>query len=76
MYKPSTYLKVAYFPTYLPIWDLFPTELVTKMKPNINSGMLFVEAFMMWNKLSELGMFEELGMINIIFSKRWRVVMI
>jgi hypothetical protein len=39
-------------------------------------GMLFVEAFMVWNKLSELGMFEELGMINIIFSKRWRVVMI
>jgi hypothetical protein len=37
MYKPSTYLEVAYFPTYMPIWDLFPTELVTKMKPNINS---------------------------------------
>jgi hypothetical protein len=38
MYKPSTYLKVAYFPTYLPIHETyFPTELVTKMKPNINS---------------------------------------
>jgi hypothetical protein len=37
MYKPSTYVEVAYFPTYLPIWDLFPTELVTKMKPNMNS---------------------------------------
>jgi hypothetical protein len=35
MYKPSTYLVVTYFPTY--IWDLFPTELVTKMKPNVNS---------------------------------------
>jgi hypothetical protein len=37
MCKPSTYLKVAYFPTYLPIWDLFLTELVTMMKQNINS---------------------------------------
>jgi hypothetical protein len=37
MYKPSTYLEAAYLPTYLPIWDLFPTELVTKMKPNISS---------------------------------------
>jgi len=27
MYKPSTYLEVTYF----------PTELVTKVKPNINS---------------------------------------
>jgi hypothetical protein len=35
MYKPSTYLVVTYFPTY--IWDLFPTELVTKVKPNVNS---------------------------------------
>jgi hypothetical protein len=39
MHKPSTYLVIAYFPTYLPIyiWDLFPTELVIKVKPNINS---------------------------------------
>ncbi len=39
MYKPSTYLVVTYFPTYLPIyiWGLFPTQLVTKVKPNINS---------------------------------------
>jgi hypothetical protein len=37
MYKPSTYLEVAYFPTYMPIWNLLPTELVTKMKPNMNS---------------------------------------
>jgi hypothetical protein len=39
MYKPSTYLLVAYFLTYLSIYmrDLFPTELVTKVKPNINS---------------------------------------
>jgi hypothetical protein len=39
MYKPSTYLVVAYFPTYLPtsVWNLFPTELVTKVKLNINS---------------------------------------
>jgi len=38
MYKPSPYLEVGYFPylsTY--IWDLFPPELVTKVKPNINS---------------------------------------
>jgi hypothetical protein len=39
MYKPSTYLLVVtYFPIYLPIYDTyFPTELVTKVKPNINS---------------------------------------
>jgi hypothetical protein len=38
MYKPSTYLVVTYFPTYLPIYEyLFLTELVTKVKPNINS---------------------------------------
>jgi hypothetical protein len=43
MYKASTSLVVTYFPsyllTYLPthVWDLFPTELITKMKPNINS---------------------------------------
>jgi hypothetical protein len=38
MYKPSIYLVVAFFfnlSTY--IWDLFLTELVTKVKPNINS---------------------------------------
>jgi len=35
MYKPSTSLAVTYFPTY--IRDLFLTELVTKVKPNINS---------------------------------------
>ncbi len=38
--KPSTYLKVAYFATYLLIIlyneTYFPTELVIKMKPNIN----------------------------------------
>jgi len=37
MNKPPTYLLVAYFPTYLPMRDLFPTILVTKVKPNINS---------------------------------------
>ncbi len=38
MYKPSIYLVVTYFPTYLPIDETsFPTELVTKVKPNINS---------------------------------------
>jgi hypothetical protein len=43
MYKPSTYLVMTYFLTYLYIyiyiyiWDLFPTEFVTKVKPNINS---------------------------------------
>jgi len=38
MYKPSTQLVITYFPTYLPtyIWELFPTQLVTKVKPNIN----------------------------------------
>jgi len=35
MYKPSTSLPITYFPTY--IWDLFLTEFVTKVKPNINS---------------------------------------
>jgi hypothetical protein len=33
MYKPSNYLVVTIFPTY--IWELFPT--VTKVKPDINS---------------------------------------
>jgi hypothetical protein len=38
MYKPSTYLEIAYFPAYLPISETnFPTELVTKVKPNITS---------------------------------------
>jgi hypothetical protein len=38
MYKPSTYLVDAYFPTYISsyIWDLFLTKLITKVKPNIN----------------------------------------
>jgi hypothetical protein len=35
MYKPSTFVLVTYFPTY--IWDLLPTELVTNVKPNVNS---------------------------------------
>jgi len=34
MYLASSYL-FSYLFTY--IWDLFPTELVTQMKPNINS---------------------------------------
>ncbi len=38
MYEPSTYPLIAYFPTYLPIYETyFHTELVTKVKPNINS---------------------------------------
>jgi hypothetical protein len=39
MCKASTYLVVMYIPTYLPInvRDLFPTKLVTKVKPNTNS---------------------------------------
>jgi hypothetical protein len=38
MYKSSTYLLVTYFPTYLPLCETyFPTELVTKVKPNITS---------------------------------------
>ncbi len=36
MYTPLTYLIITYFPTYLPIWDLFSTKLITKVKPNIN----------------------------------------
>jgi hypothetical protein len=31
MYKPSTYVVVIYFPTYLPIYETyFPTELVNQ----------------------------------------------
>jgi hypothetical protein len=39
MYKPSTYLLSGYLFYYIStyIWDLFPIELVTKVKPNINS---------------------------------------
>jgi hypothetical protein len=37
-YKPSTYLLITYFHTYLPIYETyFPTQLVTKVKWNINS---------------------------------------
>jgi hypothetical protein len=37
--KNRSYLAVTYFPAYLPIYirDLFPTELVSKVNPNINS---------------------------------------
>jgi hypothetical protein len=36
MYKPSTYLVVTYFPTYLRKYETyFFTELVTKMKSDI-----------------------------------------
>jgi hypothetical protein len=42
MYKPSTYLVNTYFLTYLPIYQTyFPTELATKVKPNINSVEVF-----------------------------------
>jgi hypothetical protein len=38
MYKPSTYLLITYFPTYLAISEnYFLTELITKAKPNSNS---------------------------------------
>jgi hypothetical protein len=40
MYKPSTYLSSSYLFSYLSTYnieDLFRTELVTKVKPNINS---------------------------------------
>jgi hypothetical protein len=40
MYKPSSYLVVTYFSTlcaYYIYETYFLTELVTKMKPNINS---------------------------------------
>jgi hypothetical protein len=38
MYKPSTYLVVTYFPTYLPIYETyFLQNWLPKVKPNINS---------------------------------------
>ncbi len=37
MYKPSSYIIITCFPTYLCMQNLFPTKLVTKVKPNINS---------------------------------------
>jgi hypothetical protein len=38
MYKPSTYLVITYFPTYLPMYETyFLQNLVAKVKPNINS---------------------------------------
>jgi hypothetical protein len=37
MYKPSTYLVITIFSRSSYICDLFHTELVTKVKPNINS---------------------------------------
>ncbi len=38
MYKPSTYLVITYLPTYPPMYQtyFFFTELVTKVKPNID----------------------------------------
>jgi hypothetical protein len=37
MYKPSTYLVVTYFFTYLPTHETYlPQNRVTKVKPNIN----------------------------------------
>ncbi len=37
MYKPSSYIIINYFPTYLCMQNLFPTKLVIKVKSNINS---------------------------------------
>jgi hypothetical protein len=38
MYKPSTYLPSSYLFSYLPMYETyFLQELVTKVKPNINS---------------------------------------
>jgi len=41
IYKPSPYLAVTYFPTYLPIYRSYfsesLTKWVTKVKPDINS---------------------------------------
>jgi len=38
MYKPSMYLVVTYFSTYLPTHETYlPQNWVTKVKPNINS---------------------------------------
>jgi len=41
MYKPSIYLEITYFLTYLSLYvcvcDLFLTDLVTMVKPNITS---------------------------------------
>ncbi len=37
MYKPSTYLVITYFPSYLPIYETYFLQLVTKVRPNVNS---------------------------------------
>ncbi len=37
MDKPSTYLVVNYYSTYVPIYETYFLEVVTKVKPNINS---------------------------------------
>jgi hypothetical protein len=37
MFKLSSYIIITCFPTYIRMQNLFPTKLVTKVKPNINS---------------------------------------
>ncbi len=37
MYKPLAYLVVTYFPTCRPVYDTSFSELVTKVRPDINS---------------------------------------
>jgi hypothetical protein len=37
MFKLSSYIIITCFPTYICMQNLFPTKLVTKVKPNINS---------------------------------------
>jgi hypothetical protein len=37
LYKPSTDLVVNYYSTYVPIYETYFLDSVTKVKPNINS---------------------------------------
>jgi hypothetical protein len=66
MQKPSTYLVIAYFLTYLPIWVLFPTELLIKVKPNINSDEVHPE-------LSTIGHPVDGGLVALIWSHILRI---
>jgi hypothetical protein len=50
MYKPYTNLLITYFTTYLPIYETyFPTELVTKVNPNINSVKVHPQLSYNWH---------------------------
>jgi hypothetical protein len=58
MYKPSIYLVVTYFlPIILCMRPIFPTEVVTKEKPNTNS-------FEVHPQLSNTGHPVDVGMVG------------